>query len=141
MVAASDPPDPGRTDSQGAGQLRLEKLVLILDVLILALFWLLSLVVIAPSHNLLVVYAETSLDLPRLTDQAIAARFMISAIPLAWAIVTVAYGQWLAGKPEHTRVVGLVAHAMVSVLLGLVMLITYSLAGILAMLKIGQWLP
>lgn len=115
----------------------MEKLILILDVLILALFWGLSLVAIAPAHNLLVLYAERSLDLPLLTDQAIAARFMMGAIPLGWAILAVPFWHWLAAKPGHTRVIGLIAHAMTSILIGLVLLFGYALAGILPILKIG----
>ncbi len=115
----------------------MDRLILILDVLILTLFWLLSLVAITPAHNLLVLYSESSLDLPFLTHQAIAARFMVGSIPFACAIITVPFGQWLAAQSEHTRVIGLIAHAMSTILFGLILLFTYALAGILPFLKIG----
>lgn len=113
------------------------KFVLLLDVLILALLWMLSMVAITPAHNLLVLYAEQDLVLPLLTDYAIQARSMTGALPLVWAILTLPMGKWLATQTESRRLEGLMLHAAVSLLLGLALLFVYGLAGILPILKIG----
>lgn len=110
------------------------------NILILAMLWLLSLVAITPTYNHLVQYAESSQSLPILTDFAIQVRSFTGIIPLIWAVLTIFFGKWASRQPENKRCEYLVMHTSLTLCLGLAMLIFFSLAGILPVLKIGAGL-
>jgi uncharacterized membrane protein (Fun14 family) len=116
------------------------KITLYSNILILTLFWLLSMVVITPAYNHLVQYAETQMALPIITDYAIQVRYLIGIIPLSWAILTMFYGKWLSKQADSKLGQCLVAHTSVTLVIGLAMLVTFSLAAILPILKIGETL-
>ena len=113
------------------------KLTLCFNVLVLALFWILSQVAITPVHNLLVTYAETGADLPILTDFAIQSRSASIFIPAAWAVFAMFLGRQLQSHAETKRSEWLLLHLSLSLLLGLSMFFFFTLAGILPFLKIG----
>ena len=113
------------------------KIALVCNVLIMALIWMLAMVAITPAHNLLLVYAEGDLALPLLTDYAIQARSMSGLVPATWAILAIPYWKWLGRQSDAKRSEGLIAHAAVSLLLGFALLLIFTLAGILPILKIG----
>lgn len=75
------------------------KVTLLLNVAILALFWLLAQVTITPIDNLLVQYAETRLDLPVLSAFALEARQPSVLLPIGWALLTVWLARHLRGRP------------------------------------------
>lgn len=117
------------------------KLTLGCNVLVLALFWLLSQVAITPAHNLLVQYTETGVALPIVTDVAIQVRSLTAALPLIWAIITLIIGRHLQHHAAEKRHEWLAAHTSTTLCLGLLLLLFFSLAGILPVLKIGSVLP
>lgn len=115
----------------------MRKIIVTVNVLVLFMFWLLAQVAVTPAHNLLVQYAETGVALPILTDFAIQARSLSAGIPLTWAIITIIFRKRICGEDQSTRSNLLALHSSVSLLLGLVILFFFALAGILPVLKIG----
>jgi len=113
------------------------RITLFFNVLVLALFWVLSQVAITPAHNLLVQYAETGADLPLLTDFAIRARSASAFVPFAWAVLTFFLGRHIQAQAETKRSEWLSLHLSLSLILGLAILLFFALAGILPILKIG----
>ena len=113
------------------------KLTLCANALILGLFWLVAQVAITPAHNLLVRYAETGAALPILTDVAISLRMPSLAVPALWAVLTLVVGIRMKARAENARCQWLGLHTSISVVLGLVVLFFFALAGILPLLKIG----
>lgn len=113
------------------------KITLACNVLMLVLFWMLAMMAIAPAHNQLVVYAETDLALPMLTDFAIRTRFLSGFVPVTWALLAIPVGRWLGKQNDSKRIEGLMAHVVASIVVGLVLLFMYGLAGVLPVLKIG----
>jgi hypothetical protein len=113
------------------------KITLCCNILILTLLWLLSLVAITPAYNHLVQYAETSQALPILTDFAIRVRLPAIVIPLSWAGFTFALAKRMQRLLDNKRHEYLMAHISVTLGVGLAMLLFFSLAGILPILKFG----
>jgi hypothetical protein len=116
------------------------KITLCCNVLILILLWLLSMVIITPAYNHLVQYAETQMALPILTDYAIQLRYLIGIIPLSWAVLSIVYGKWLSKQADGKLGQCLVAHTSITLVIGFAMLVIFSLAAILPILKIGETL-
>jgi hypothetical protein len=117
------------------------KFVLVIDVLILTLLWMLAMVAITPAHNLLVVYSEKGFVLPLLTDYAIQLRSLSGLVPACWALLTIPFWRWLGKQNDAKRIEGLMAHGVLSLLLGFSLLFFFLLAGILPILKIGASIP
>ncbi len=113
------------------------KITLFCNILILSLLWLLSMVAITPAHNMLVQYAEMGVVFPLLTDYAIQVRSFMGIVPLGWTILTVFYGKWVSKQADSKRNEYLASHITVTLVLGLSMLLFFSLAGILPILKIS----
>ncbi|MDD2469239.1 MAG: hypothetical protein PHI97_35210 [Desulfobulbus sp.] len=113
------------------------KLTLCCNVLLLFICWILSLITITPAHNLLVVYSETVVELPILTDLAIRYRPLTVCVPLVWAILTILLVRRLVNCPEAKRNGWIALHLSCSLVLGLGMFTVFILAGILPVLKIG----
>ncbi len=113
------------------------KVSLFCNILILSLLWLLSQVVITPVHNLFFQYAETGMALPILTDFAIQLRSPSAAIPLTWIVFTFFYGRWMKNQTADKRNEWLSFHTSLTLCIGLLVLLFFSLAGILPILKIG----
>jgi hypothetical protein len=107
------------------------------NILILFLFWILSLVAITPAYNLFVQYGQAGTALPTMTDLVIQTRFLSSGIPLIWAILTVYWGTRMDNQTEVKRNERLLLHTSVTISLGLAMLFIFSLAGTLPFLKIA----
>ena len=114
------------------------KITLGCNVVILALLWMLSLVAITPAHNHFIQYADTDQALPILTDLAIQARLLVAVIPLSWAGFTFALSKRMQPQIETKRGEYLMAHTSVTLGIGLLMLLFFSIAGILPALKFGE---
>jgi len=108
------------------------------NVLILLLFWILGQIAITPIENLMIRYAETGVDLPILTDFAIQMDMPSLAIPLLWAILTVVFARRISDQASETRQAWLSLHISMTLCLGLITLIFFSLAATLPVLKIGS---
>lgn len=113
------------------------KISIYCNALVLLLFWILGQVVITPIENLLVRYAETKLELPILTDFAIQMSTPSLAIPIIWAILSVIIGRRISGQSDGNCHSWVSLHTSITLCLGLIMLIFFSLAAILPILKIG----
>jgi hypothetical protein len=113
------------------------KTTLFLNILLLALFWLLSLTAISPAYNLMVQYVESKIALPIFTDFAFQVRPFAWIIPFLWAVVTLFFSKWISKQPEDKRNNYPAAHTSVTLCMGIAMLIFFLLAGILPILKIG----
>lgn len=107
------------------------------NVLILVLFWLLSFVVISPVHNLFFQYAESNQALPILTGIAMQVRLLAGIVPLGWAVITIVLWKRLSNRSEARHNSFTIAHTSVTLLLGLALLLFFSIAGILPFLKIS----
>jgi len=114
------------------------KLTLCCNILILAIFWLISLVVITPSYNHLVRYADHNLALPIITDFAIRIRLLIAVIPLSWAGFSFLLGKHMQHQTDTKRGEYLMAHTSVTLCVGLAMLLFFSLASIVPILRIDM---
>lgn len=75
--------------------------------------------------------------MPVVTFLAIQVRPFFWIVPLIWAVLTFLFGKWISKKPEDKRNAYLTAHLSVTLCLGFAMLIFFSIAGILPILKIG----
>ena len=117
------------------------KLTVCCNVFVLLLFWLVSQVVIAPAHNLLVRYAETDAALPILTDIAIRLRGWSQLVLWGWTALTLILAFRLQGRDEIIRNEWVLLHTSLSVFIGLALLFFFGLAGILPVLKIGAVIP
>ena len=113
------------------------KITLFCNVMVMVLLWLLSMVVITPAHNLLVVYAEIHTELPKLTDIAIQARPLAGVIPLIWAVLTLLFARWLGKQTDSRCYDYMLAHTSLTLVIGLAEFLFFLLAGILPLLKIG----
>ena len=111
------------------------RFTLFFNVLITTLLWLVSMVTITPAYNLLVQNTVTKAVLPILTDYAFTMRYYMLAIPITWAVFTLFYGKWIKDHAHEIRNERVLIHATVSLVLGLLLLLFFSLAGILPFLK------
>ena len=116
------------------------KISIYCNALVLLLFWVLAQVFITPIENLLVRYAETKLELPILTDFAIQMSTPSLAIPIIWAILSFIIGRHISGQSGGDCHAWVSLHTSITLCLGLMMLIFFSLAAILPLLKIGAML-
>jgi hypothetical protein len=114
------------------------KITLCLNVVALFLLWLLAQVVITPINNLFVQYAETKIAIPILTDFAIQHASLTAAIPIGWGIITLFYGWQMRKMEKQKRNEYLSLHSSATLCAGLLVILFFSLAAILPILKIGS---
>jgi hypothetical protein len=104
------------------------------------LLWLISQVVVTPSHNLLVQYAESGVALPILTDFAFRVQRLSTIIPLLWIVLTFILGCRLRNQTAAKRNDWLSLHSSVSLCIGLLLVLFFSIAGILPFLKFSAFI-
>jgi len=92
-------------------------------------------VAITPANNLLVEFSEFKMDLPLLTYYAIQLHTLTFIIPLSWIVITIIIGKRMVKLNEMTRTEWLSAHTSITLVVGLSLLLFFSLAGILPILK------
>jgi hypothetical protein len=114
------------------------KITLCCNIFILSLLWLLAQVAIIPANSFLVQYTETMMALPILTDFTIRVRSLTGAIPIIWAIFTLLLGWQMRKQTTQRRNECLLTHTSVTVCIGLVLVLFFSLAGLLPILRIGS---
>ncbi len=116
------------------------KINLCTNILVLLLLWLLSQVAVTPSHNLLVQYAEAGVSLPILTDFAFRIQRLTAIIPLLWIVFTFILGSKLQKQTAEKRNGWLSLHSSVSLCIGFLLVIFFSIAGILPFIKFNTFI-
>ena len=115
------------------------RITLIVNALILFGFWLTGAIAISPAFNRFVLYTDGKpvFQLPLLTATVCEIRFSSIIMPVIWLIVSLCFMIWLDGKNETDRTKWVQLHTSVSIFCGLIILIVFSLAGVLPFLLIG----
>ena len=115
---------------------------IIINSLIVFLFWAVGFLAISPAYNHFVGYANLpgEFPLPIWTDLVFSVRLTSLVVPAVWLFISLIYLFWLKNKdvPRRTELVQL--HTSVSILLGLLFFAIFLTAGILPYLKIGAFI-
>jgi len=113
------------------------KATLFCNTILLALLWFLSYVIITPAYNRLVQYSEAAMDVPILTGFAMRMQDISGIIPLSWLICSIIFGKLLFRQSENKRNEWVTTHTSITLCIGLTMLLFFSTAAILPILKFG----
>ena len=115
------------------------KLAILLNAVIMILFFLASELAIALAYNHFVQYPESGgpMVLPSVTDIAISLRKVIVVIPTVWVVFSYLIYRFLRQKTTAERNEVLLAFSLITIAGGLLMLIFFGLGGILPYYKIG----
>jgi hypothetical protein len=115
------------------------RITVIANAVMMGLFWLASLLSVAIVNNRFVQYspADRSMALPLLTDLALSTQLWAGLLPLAWIILSFTIWKKVKDKGPETRSEYLLAFTMTTIVVGMVMLICFALAGMLPFLYIG----
>jgi len=109
------------------------RITIIADVLMMVLFWLASLLSVAIAYNRFVQYPPTKapMALPLPTELALSSQLWAGLIPLAWIIISFIIWKKVKDKEPESRSEYLLAFTSVTLVVGIVMLIFFALAGML----------
>ena len=115
------------------------QLAIILNMLIMLLFWFAGYLVTAPGFNHFVQYPEVfgKLPLPVLTDMVFEVRIVSLVVPGFWAISSLVYLLWLRTMDRGRRQDWVQLHFSATLFVGLLFFVLFLTAGILPYLKIG----
>jgi hypothetical protein len=111
--------------------------LLIINPIIMFLFWLAGMVVIASVHNHFVQYGGNGGTLPSLTQFIIDYRIYFVGISLLWSFISIRIYQILNDKKTEDQSKILLFYSMLSICTGFFMLIIFGLAAILPYLLVG----
>lgn len=113
------------------------KVTLFCNIILLALLWFLSYVIITPVYNHLVQYSEAAMDVPILTGFAMKIQDISGIIPLIWLFFTIIFGKILSSQSENKRNEWIATHTSLTLCLGFTILLFFTVATILPILLIG----
>ena len=107
------------------------RITIIANALLMALFWLASLLSVAIAHNRFVQYPSTKapMALPVLTELALSTQLWVGLLPLAWIILSFVIWKKVKAKEPESRSEYLLTFTVVTTAIGFVMLIFFTLAG------------
>ena len=112
---------------------------LIINSLVVFLFWVAGFISISPAYNHFVQYAHVigKFSLPILTEAIFSVRLLSLIVPFSWLLGTLIFLPWLMNKEPARRSELVQLHTSLSLLVGLLLLVVLFTAGILPYLKIG----
>lgn len=115
------------------------RVTLIINCLILFLFWVAGFIALSPAFNHFIQYAEVvgKIDLPILTDAIFSARLSSLLIPAGWLLGSVLWMLALKKKEPARRAELAQLHSSLTLLIGLLIFVVFLTAGVLPFLKIG----
>ncbi len=107
--------------------------------LIMFLFWIISELAISIAYNHFVQYPVNDVvtSLPLITDIALSVRKSSVILPVVWSLVSFFYYRFIRNKIPADRNEYFFALIVITILIGLLMLSFFGLAGILPYLRIG----
>lgn len=115
----------------------MQKLILIFNVLIIFLFWPVCLIIVEPAYNHFLQYGEQDSLLPVPTQLAINPRFFLLIVPVLWILLSYWVHKTIRAKQKEDQLQFLLLFLTVTISSGILMLVFFTLAGILPYLKIG----
>lgn len=118
------------------------RVTIIINCLILFLFWVAGFVATAPAFNHFVQYTEVfgKLPLPILTDAVFTVRMSSLIVPGCWLLGSFGYLFWIRQMDEERRRDQVSLHTSLTILVGLLFFVIFLTAGVLPYLKIGALL-
>jgi hypothetical protein len=114
-------------------------ITILINCLILFLFWVAGFTAISPAYNHFVQYAQLvgEIDLPILTQTVFSIRLWSLLYPAGWLLASVLFLLRLKKKESSRRAELVQLHTSASIFAGLLILVIFFTAGILPFLKIG----
>ena len=111
--------------------------LLIINSIIMFLFWLAGIIAVTPAYNQFVQYGESGGVLPSLTQFVIDFRISFAGVPIIWIFVSFWIYQILKNRQADDQLKILLFFCLLSVTIGFSMLIIFGIAAILPYLLIG----
>lgn len=114
-------------------------ITIIINCLVLFLFWVAGFIAISPAHNHFVQYAHVvgASSLPILTDAIFSVRLLSLVVPGGWLLGSVLFMLALQKKEPARRTELTQLHSSLTLLIGLLIFVVFLTAGVLPFLKIG----
>ncbi len=115
------------------------RITIISNALMMTAFWLLSVLGISKAYNRFVQYPEGGgpVELPLLTEYAASLQFWLGALPLCWILLSALIWRRIVKDKLELQGETLLAFTASTLAIGLVMLLFFTLAGILPFQLIG----
>ncbi|MCD4741153.1 MAG: hypothetical protein K8R67_01545 [Desulfobacteraceae bacterium] len=111
--------------------------LLIINSIIMFLFWLAGIIVVTPAYNQFVQYGGSGRILPGLTQFIVNFRVFFVCVPIIWLFVSFWIYQILKNKQADDQLKILLLFSLLSIAVGFSMLIIFGIAAILPYLLIG----
>ena len=111
--------------------------ILISNVVLMFLFWCACQIVVTPAYNHFVQYGNIGDVLPFFTQLVVDSRFLFLLIPILWLVLSFKIHKIIQKKKIGEQIQALLLFSLVTLSGGLMMIIIFTLAGILPYLKIG----
>ena len=111
--------------------------LLIINSIIMFLFWLAGIIVVTPAYNQFVQYGESGGILPSLTQFIVNFRVFFVCVPIIWLCVSFWIYQILKNRQAEDQLKILLLFSLLSIAVGFSMLIIFGIAAILPYLLIG----
>ena len=113
-------------------------LILVINVVIMFLFWCAGLIFVTPAYNHFVQYGNAGDVLPSFTQCIVDFRFFMFLIPMLWIFLSFKVQKKIQNKKSGEQIKILLLFSLTTLSGGLMMIIIFALAGILPYLKIGS---
>ncbi len=111
--------------------------LLIINSIIMFLFWLAGIIVVTPAYNQFIQYGESGGILPSLTQFIVNFRVLFVCVPIIWLCVSFWIYQILKNRQAEDQLKILLLFSLLSIAVGFSMLIIFGIAAILPYLLIG----
>lgn len=108
------------------------------NALLMYIFWLSGLIAITPAYHHFARYGQDGGRLPLPTSMAISVRLIMVVIPMAWTILSYFIFKLVKNKRIEQRVETLLAFTVITLVIGLFILLFFTLSGMLPFLNIGM---
>ena len=112
--------------------------ILISNVVLMFLFWCACQLAVTPAYNQFVQYGDSGNVLPFFTQLVIDSRFFFLLIPILWIALSFKIHKIIQKKKMEAQIQALLLCSLVTISGGFLMIIFFTLAGILPYLKIGS---
>ena len=113
------------------------RLTIVVNNLLMVIFWVLSLLLVAFAHNRFVQYPTGEVSLPIPTEIALSCQTWLGLISLLWIGVSAWVWKKVEALQPDLRNEYLLTYTMLTICVGLLQVVLFGLAGILPFLLIG----
>lgn len=113
-------------------------LILTFNVILMFLFCCACQLVVTPAYNQFVQYGDSGNVLPSFTQFVVDYRFFFFLIPVLWSVLSFKIHKILQNKEIEEQTQTLLLYSLVSISCGFLLIIFFTLAGILPYLNIGS---